>query len=295
MSIKERIKFLYKCALKIFRRVLRTGVERQKSSGDSTRRTLVTQSCEECDPVIIDFQDTGTGMIRNGQGIPVDRYLPLKRTKNSEIQRRPTMSVFNKQKLKKIKNNEGKINKYTIMIVDDQEDNLKSIASLLVDEYNVIKARDGQDALAYLQAMEHPENLSLIISDQRMPNLTGIELFEQLISGSLKHKFPNTVRILITGFIDVPVILEAINEVKIYEFILKPFEPEDFLLRVKRGVEAFDRQQALDECCRNHHAVKERVQELELKNKELENKLEELLTKGKSVSLSSDDLIDKKS
>lgn len=199
------------------------------------------------------------------------------------------MALFNKKKFKKLKE-EKNTKTHTIMIVEDKKDNLKSLASLLAGEYNVITARDGQEALEYIQTMEQPEKLSLIIGDQRMPNLTGIELFERLISEPLKYKFPNTIRIIVTGFFDPPVILDAINKVKIYEFILKPFEPEDFLLRVKRAVEAFDRQQALDECCRNHQKLIERAQELEIKNKELEKKLEKLLKNDKSTVMSSDDL-----
>ena len=165
------------------------------------------------------------------------------------------MAFFDKNKLRKIKEREKTTKKPTIMLVDDETAHLMSMKYLLSDDYHIITAMDGQEAWNIIQNMKQPEEISLIISDQRMPNLTGIQLFEKLVS-----QLPNTIRIILTGFIDVPVILDAINKAKIHEFILKPFEPHDLLIRVKRAVEAFELTQKL----------KQSTKELERANKELE-------------------------
>jgi response regulator RpfG family c-di-GMP phosphodiesterase len=175
------------------------------------------------------------------------------------------MSSLDREKLHRMKEKENEIKKYTIMIVDDEEAQLKSIESLLSDEYNVITDRDGQDALEIIEKMEHPEELSLVISDQRMPGLTGIQLFERLV-----HIIPDAIRIILAGYDDKDVILDAINKTKIYEFILKPFDPDDFKLRVKRAVETFDRQLEVET---NYRKMKKEYQELKQKNKELRDQL----------------------
>lgn len=173
------------------------------------------------------------------------------------------MAIFDKKKLQKMKELELKDKKHTIMIVDDEEAHLSSLESMLSEEYHIIKACNGQKALDIIKGMEHPEIISLIISDQRMPRLTGIELFEKLL-----RILPKTIRIILTGYLDIPVIIDAVNKTQIYQFIQKPFEPEDLKLRVKRAIEAFE----------SHKKVQEYFQTLEEQNKKLEEakrKLEE--------------------
>ena len=180
------------------------------------------------------------------------------------------MSIFDKKKLQKLKEIELKDKKHTIMIVDDEEYHLRSMESLLSEDYHIITAKDGQEALDMIIGMESPESISLIISDQRMPGLTGIELFEKLLT-----ILPKTIRILLTGYLDIPVIIDAINKTQIYQFMQKPFEPEDLKLRIKRAIEAFESQKKMEEYLQ---ALEERNKELEQKNKKLEEakrKLEE--------------------
>lgn len=169
------------------------------------------------------------------------------------------MGIFNKKKLKKINDLEKKDKKHTIMLVDDEKAHLTSMTSLLSDDYHLITAKDGQDAWDIIQNMKQPEQISLIISDQRMPKLTGIQFFEKI-----KDIIPNTLCIILTGFVDVPVILDAINKAKIYEFILKPFEPEDLKIKVKRAVETFELKKELDEYrSKLEQMVEEQSKELE--------------------------------
>jgi diguanylate cyclase (GGDEF)-like protein len=145
------------------------------------------------------------------------------------------MSKFCKEKFHKIKERRNNKKKHTIMIVDDEEDLLKEIGSFFSRDYDVITARDGREALAHIRGMEQPESIGLIISDQQMPGLTGIELFERLIP-----IIPHTKRIILTGYPEKSVIIDSINKARIHEFILKPFDPDEFKLRVRRALEAYD-------------------------------------------------------
>lgn len=130
---------------------------------------------------------------------------------------------------------------YIIMIVDDEKDILDSISRLLSDEYHVITAFSGAEGLKIIKNMENPENLALVISDYRMNGLNGIEFLEKV-----KQKIPRTIRILLTGYADKEVLADAINRVKIYEYIDKPFQEEELLNRVKNAVEFFSLQRQLE-------------------------------------------------
>gem|GEM_PF-1084596 len=172
------------------------------------------------------------------------------------------MSIFDKKKLQKLKEIELKDKKHTIMIVDDEESHLISMEFLLSEDYHIITAKDGQEALDMIMGMENPESISLIISDQRMPRLTGIELFEKLLP-----ILPKTIRMILTAFDDKNVMIDAINKAKIDKFILKPFEPEDLKSSLKRAVESFEIQQKSDNQIQSLEA---QIQRLIQKNKKLE-------------------------
>jgi diguanylate cyclase (GGDEF)-like protein/PAS domain S-box-containing protein len=129
----------------------------------------------------------------------------------------------------------------TVMIIDDEDANRTVMACILKPHFNVLEARDGPHALSTIEDLPDPNNsLSCIISDHRMPHLTGVELFERL-----KPRLPNPVRIIVTGFIDVDAIIDSINNAGIYKFIIKPFDPVDFLMTITRAVESFQLHQKL--------------------------------------------------
>jgi diguanylate cyclase (GGDEF)-like protein len=185
------------------------------------------------------------------------------------------MSLFSKKKLTELKAKDTAQKKHTILIVDDEESNRKVMASVLRDFYHVLETEDGVAALELVKGMDNPEKIAMVISDQRMPNMTGVELFEQLSS-----IIPKTVRIIVTGFIDVESIIDSVNKAHIYKFILKPFERVDFLWTAKRAVETFEQQKEKDD----HLASLEKrsqahATEMEKKNQELDQaykKLEEV-------------------
>lgn len=142
--------------------------------------------------------------------------------------------VINKEKLKQIKK-DNREKKHTILLVDDELANLEALTWVLEEEYNIIKAKDGFEALDMLKNDLQSPDISLIISDQRMPRMTGVEFLKETIS-----IIPNAVRMILTGFMDVKDIIESINEGHIYKFLLKPLEPDELLISVKRALEAYE-------------------------------------------------------
>jgi len=142
---------------------------------------------------------------------------------------------FDSGRIPIIQGEKEKGKKYTIMIVDDEECNIKSLESFLSKDYHIITASGGWEALDCIQKMEHPEIISLIISDQRMPGLTGVELFKRL-----NDIIPNTIRIILTGY-DNDVHDEAVKTAQIFQIISKPFEQDDLKGKIKQAIMEFER------------------------------------------------------
>ncbi|MBN7573589.1 hybrid sensor histidine kinase/response regulator [Clostridium sp. 2-1] len=144
--------------------------------------------------------------------------------------------VINKDKLRELNKTDGnKDKKYTILLIDDELANLEALTRLLEEEYDVIKAENGFEALNILKDESCSKKIDLIISDQRMPGMTGVELLKQTIS-----IVPNAIRIILTGFMDVKDIIDSINEGHIYKFLLKPLEADELLISVKRALETYE-------------------------------------------------------
>ncbi|KPJ60981.1 MAG: hypothetical protein AMS15_06160 [Planctomycetes bacterium DG_23] len=121
--------------------------------------------------------------------------------------------------------------KDTILIVDDEPNVLKAVARLLrSDKYEIFTAASGAGALDLMEA--HPA--SLIISDQRMPGMSGVELLQDI-----RKRYPDTIRIILTGSTGIEHAVGAINRGEVYRYILKPWHDEDFRLTVQRALERY--------------------------------------------------------
>ena len=121
---------------------------------------------------------------------------------------------------------------HTILLVDDEKQNVESITMILEKEYNIITASDGMDALERIGSLPAGQEIHMIIADQRMPRLTGVGLFSQA-----KELIPDAVRILLTGFSDAEAMINSINEGQVYKFLMKPIEPNDLRVTVRRCLE----------------------------------------------------------
>jgi signal transduction histidine kinase len=121
--------------------------------------------------------------------------------------------------------------KHSILCVDDELDNVESLARLFRRKYNVLKTTSALEALELLQK----NTVTVIISDQRMPNLTGVELLAKSI-----EFHPNAIRILLTGFTDIDSVVAAINSGQIYRYVTKPWDPVDLTNAIDKAVERYE-------------------------------------------------------
>ncbi len=110
------------------------------------------------------------------------------------------------------------INKPKILLVDDEERILRSLSMLLRTQYQIFATSDGHEALRILKQ----EKVHVIISDQRMPIMTGTELLRQA-----REIAPDTIRILLTGYSDADAALDALNDGEIFRYINKPWGPKE--------------------------------------------------------------------
>lgn len=136
--------------------------------------------------------------------------------------------------------------RHTILIVDDEPGILESLVLSLEDDYEVVTAENGEAGLARL-AQCTP---ALIISDQRMPGMMGVEFLEKA-----RDLSPDSVRMMLTGFSDFDAIVQAINKGNVYRYISKPWEPADLQMDVGRAVEAYELKTSLDRRMRELEAL----------------------------------------
>lgn len=118
-----------------------------------------------------------------------------------------------------------------ILIVDDQAEILNSLKRIFQKEYNVFTAANGMDALSILKE----EKVAVILSDQRMPEMDGVTFLKKSIA-----VHPDAIRIMITGYADIEASINAVNEANIYQYISKPFEPDELKLIIRGAVEKFN-------------------------------------------------------
>ena len=160
---------------------------------------------------------------------------------------------------------DGTPEKPLFMLVDDEIENIHVLSQLLVANFQIITGCNGLEAIDIIENMTDPGKIQLIISDQRMPEMTGIEFLEKV-----SDKIPDTIRIILTAYSDTQVIIDSINKAKIYRFITKPFDPAELVLTVKRGVEAFQmRRELVAYSSHLEKLVIERTEALKKKNEEL--------------------------
>ncbi len=119
-----------------------------------------------------------------------------------------------------------------MLVVDDEPDNLDLLYRTFRRDFNVFKADSGITALEVLAA---EGEVAVIISDQRMPEMKGTEFLSKTVP-----QFPDTMRIILTGFTDVEDLVEAINSGQVYKYITKPWDPNELKSVVRRAAETYE-------------------------------------------------------
>ena len=191
------------------------------------------------------------------------------------------------------------MSEYTVLVVDDEVNVQKALRRLFLDtDYKLIMASSGFEGLERLEK----EPIQLVISDYRMPEMTGVEFLAKV-----KADYPDTIRMILSGFADVEAVVEAINQGEIYKFLAKPWNDQELLSTVKRALEHSSLQRENDKLLRELRStnteltklaealefkVKERTRDLERKSRavSIAHSILDLLPVG-VIGMDSDDTI----
>ncbi len=120
----------------------------------------------------------------------------------------------------------GKHNDFSILYVDDEEQNLISFKATFRREYQVFTAKGGEEGLRIMRG----QPLHLIITDQRMPGMTGVQFLEKAAT-----EYPETIRMVLTGYSDVEAIIEVINSGRIFRYVQKPWDEQELRMTIENA------------------------------------------------------------
>jgi len=118
-----------------------------------------------------------------------------------------------------------------ILVVDDEEAILETMTFTFQDDYEVFTSSDARRAL---ELLDEEAPFAAVLTDQRMPNMSGVEFLEEVC-----RRHPATVRMILTGFADMEAIIGAINDGHVYSYVTKPWEPEQLKQVMKQAVEHY--------------------------------------------------------
>ncbi len=121
----------------------------------------------------------------------------------------------------------------TVLIVDDEVRSLETLQRILEDDFDVKTAESVTQARRILET----EWVQIILCDQRMPEITGVEFLKQV-----REQWPEVIRMIISGYTDSEDIISAVNEAGIYQFVTKPWHPDSLILLLKNAAELFELQ-----------------------------------------------------
>jgi response regulator RpfG family c-di-GMP phosphodiesterase len=154
--------------------------------------------------------------------------------------------------------------KKCLLVIDDEPNVCDSVHDLLRREFHVLKAHSAEEGYRLMQQ----EEVHIVMSDQRMPQITGVELLAKV-----KSKYPQAVRMLFTGFADLESIIAAINQGHIFGFLKKPWQPEALEAAVRQAAAEYDR---LTMAERDRERLLDQIENLQIRLTALENEVKRL-------------------
>lgn len=143
---------------------------------------------------------------------------------------------------------------YSLLIVDDELEITKAIKRQFRKKYRVFSATNAKEAISIMER----DHIQVILSDQRMPEMTGVDFFS-----AIKEKYPDALKLLLTGYSDIEAVIGAINEGQVFRYITKPWNPDELESIVKEAFEKY-------ELITNNRRLMLRLQEV---NMDLEQKV----------------------
>src|SRR2546425_3938087 len=171
-----------------------------------------------------------------------------------------------------------------VLLVDDERPNLLVLRGFLESGYTVHEAESGQQALEIAEKAD----VDVVIADQRMPEMTGVEMLEEL-----RSRKPDVAGIVPTGFTDPPALISAINRARVFRFLKKPWQPEDILEAVRQACESVYQSRAIQKLvallARRTEELSASLDQVEAAHRQMLH-LERLRAMGRPAAGSSHDL-----
>jgi len=125
---------------------------------------------------------------------------------------------------------EKKAQKINVLYVDDEVENLNAFKAVYRREFNVFIAESAKEGRKIMDS----NNIEVILTDQRMPDITGVEFLASIID-----EFPDCMRILITGYSDLNAVIDAINKGEVYRYVSKPWDNDDLKILIHQAYEVY--------------------------------------------------------
>lgn len=120
--------------------------------------------------------------------------------------------------------------KFNVLYVDDEENNLISFRAAFRRNYNIFTATSAAEGIRLL----HQHTIPIIITDQRMPQMTGVQFLEKIIP-----EYPDTIRMILTGFSDIEAIIQAINTGRVFRYITKPWDENELKMTIDNAISLY--------------------------------------------------------
>jgi DNA-binding NtrC family response regulator len=118
-----------------------------------------------------------------------------------------------------------------VLYVDDEINNLNSFKAAFRRDFEIYTASSAKEGRKILDTNE----IGVIITDQRMPGMTGIEFLESILP-----VYPDTIRILLTGFSDINAVMDAINRGQVYKYLVKPWQNDELKMYIENALEIYN-------------------------------------------------------
>jgi response regulator RpfG family c-di-GMP phosphodiesterase len=141
--------------------------------------------------------------------------------------------------------------KIVVLYVDDEENNLISFKATFRLKYKVLTAISGDEAFKLLAQ----NKVEIIITDQRMPAMTGVEFLEKVLV-----QYPDPMRILLTGFTDMAAVVDAINKGKIFHYLTKPWDETELDMTIQRAHDTYVEQERIKKMNENLSVSNEQLE-----------------------------------
>lgn len=133
-----------------------------------------------------------------------------------------------------------------VLYIDDEVNNLNSFKAAFRRDFEIFTASSAKEGRKILDSQE----IGVIITDQRMPGMTGIEFLESILP-----VYPDTIRILLTGFSDINAVMDAINRGQVYKYLVKPWQNDELKMYIENALEIYNLRKENKELARKLNAA----------------------------------------